>query len=60
MIEKTQIEINEWELAHLDRIIKWEKDFEKNTITFWLIFGDVFTFKTITNAQPLNRSNTTS
>jgi hypothetical protein len=36
-MEKTQSEINEWERLNQDRIIKWEKDFEKMTITFNLI-----------------------
>lgn len=36
MIEKTQQEINQWEIENRHLIIRWEKDFEKNTIEFEL------------------------
>lgn len=29
-------EITMWEMENMSRIVKWEKDFENKTITFWL------------------------
>jgi hypothetical protein len=34
MEKKTQAEINIWEMENFNRIVKWIKDFEKNTIQF--------------------------
>jgi hypothetical protein len=48
MKESTQVEINQWELEYLSRIVKWIKDFENQTITFVLDDekrGETITFK---------------
>lgn len=41
----TQEQINQWEKEHFDEIIRWEKDFEKNTITFVLNTGEKKVFE---------------
>lgn len=47
MKEATQLEINEWEIEHFPRIVKWVKDYEVGTISFTLDDvknGEIVTF----------------
>lgn len=47
MSERTQIEINEWEIENFSNIKKWVKDFEENSITFVMNDDSENTFKII-------------